>query len=94
MPAPSSISAYFVRRWSNDATEAAFIASVAAELVGADNVNGECELAMGSEDFSLMLEGRSGAFIGIGNGNEPGTCGLHKSGYDFNDAVLPLGASL
>jgi metal-dependent amidase/aminoacylase/carboxypeptidase family protein len=78
----------------NDASEAAFIADVAAEIVGPNYVNRQCELAMGSEDFSLMLEGRAGAFIGIGNGNEPGSCGLHTSGYDFNDAILPLGASI
>ena len=48
---------------------------------------------MGSEDFSLMLEGRVGAFIGIGNGNQT-DCGLHTPGYDFNDSILPLGASL
>jgi hippurate hydrolase len=75
----------------NHAAEAAFIADVAAELVGADNVNREGELVMGSEDFSFMLERRPGAYIAVGNGDTP-FC--HNPGYDFNDAILPLGASL
>jgi hypothetical protein len=36
----------------NDATEAGIIADVAADLVGADNVNREGGLVMASEDFS------------------------------------------
>ena len=78
----------------NDATEAAFIADVAAELVGADNINRDGELAMVSEDFACMLEDQPGAYIQIGNGDTAGAQGIHNPGYDFNDAVLPLGASL
>ena len=78
----------------NDATEAGFIADVAADLVGADNVNREGGLVMASEDFSYMLERRPGAYIQIGNGDGVGGCEVHNPGYDFNDAALPLGASL
>jgi len=78
----------------NDAGEACFIADVAAELVGSDNVNREGNLVMASEDFSYMLEQRPGAYIQIGNGEGFGGCEVHNPGYDFNDAALPLGASL
>jgi amidohydrolase len=78
----------------NDAAEAEFIAEAAAELVGADNVNRDGGLVMASEDFSFMLNRRPGAYIQIGNGDAPGGCGVHNPGYDFNDAALPLGASL
>lgn len=44
---------------------------------------------MSSEDFSCMLEGRPGAFIFVGNGP---SAGLHTPLYDFNDALLPIGA--
>jgi hippurate hydrolase len=67
---------------------------VAAELVGGDNVNREGGLVMASEDFSYMLERRPGAYIQIGNGDGEGGCEVHNPGYDFNDAALPLGASL
>ena len=49
---------------------------------------------MASEDFSFMLEACPGAYINIGNGDTKGSCPVHNPGYDFNDAVLPLGASL
>jgi amidohydrolase len=78
----------------NDETEARFIADAAADLVGADNVNREGGLVMASEDFSYMLEQRPGAYIAIGNGDGIGGCEVHNPGYDFNDAALPLGASL
>jgi amidohydrolase len=78
----------------NDASEAAFIADVAAKLVGADNVNPNAGLVMASEDFSFMLNSRPGAYIRIGNGDELGGCQVHNPGYDFNDDVLGLGASL
>jgi len=56
----------------NDASEAAFIADVAAELVGADNVNPNAGLVMASEDFSFMLNSRPGAYIRIGNWRQAG----------------------
>jgi len=78
----------------NDATEAEFIADTAAGLVGEDNINRNGNLVMASEDFSFMLNRRPGAYIQIGNGDVEGGCEVHNPGYDFNDAALPLGASL
>ncbi len=78
----------------NDAAETAFIADTAAELVGAENVNRAGNLVMASEDFSFMLNTCPGAYIQIGNGDGVGGCEVHNPGYDFNDAILPLGASL
>ena len=78
----------------NDARETEFIADVAAELVGAQNVNRTGGLSMASEDFSFMLTRCPGAYIQIGNGAGAGGCEVHNPGYDFNDAALPLGASL
>ncbi len=51
---------------------------------------------MGSEDFSHMLLVKPGAYLRRGQGEENGvgSCFLHKSRYDFNDDVLPLGAAL
>ena len=56
---------------------------------------------MGAEDFSYMLQQRPGAYVIIGNGGgdhrDPGhgagPCTLHNASYDFNDEILPLGAS-
>jgi len=78
----------------NDSGETKFIADTAALLVGEENVNRNGSLTMASEDFSFMLNARPGAYIQIGNGDAPGGCEVHNPGYDFNDAVLPLGASL
>lgn len=46
--------------------------------------------AMTGEDFSWYLVEKPGAFVWIGNGD---TAGLHNSGYDYNDAVLPAAAT-
>ena len=78
----------------NDTTEAEFIADTAATLVGEDNINRNGNLVMASEDFSYMLDRRPGAYIQIGNGDSSGGCEVHNPGYDFNDAALPLGATL
>ncbi|WP_374449910.1 M20 aminoacylase family protein [Stella sp.] len=81
----------------NHPEEAAFIADVAASLVGEENVNRNGALVMGSEDFSYMLNAVPGAFILTGqggSGDHGGSCEVHNPGYDFNDEVLPLGATL
>ena len=74
----------------NHEGQAAFAASVAGEIVGADKVNTAMAPVMGAEDFSYMLQARPGAFIFVGNGN---TAGLHHPAYDFNDEVIPIGTS-
>jgi hippurate hydrolase len=78
----------------NHAAEAQYIADVAAALVGEDNVVRNGRQLMASEDFSFMLNARRGAFINIGNGDGEGSCEVHNPNYDFNDSILPLGASL
>jgi amidohydrolase len=77
----------------NDAAETALFGDVAADLVGEANVERERDLIMASEDFSFMLEKRPGAYINIGNGDTVGSTPVHNPGYDFNDAILPLGAA-
>lgn len=67
-----------------------FAASVAAEVVGPDRVDADTAPSMGGEDFSFMLEKRPGAYIFLGNGD---SSELHTAGYDFNDAVIPVGTS-
>jgi amidohydrolase len=84
----------------NHPAETAFAREVAASLVGADKVI-EFEPTMGSEDFAYMLLARPGCYIGIGNGDGghreaghgAGACVLHNPSYDFNDEIIPLGAS-
>ncbi|WP_279480776.1 M20 family metallopeptidase [Aureimonas sp. SK2] len=74
----------------NDAREAAFCASVAAEVCGEAGVDANAPPLMAAEDFSFMLEARPGAFVFLGNGS---TAGLHNPNYDFDDAAIPFGAS-
>jgi len=76
----------------NHDREARFAADVAETLVGPENVVRNLDPSMGAEDFSFMLEARPGAFARLGQGGAEGGCFLHNSTYDFNDAVIPLGA--
>ena len=75
----------------NDADETAFFSEVASGMLGADNI-GRQDLLMGSEDFSFMLEQCPGVFALLGNGMSGGE--LHSDTYEFNDEILPIGASL
>ena len=78
----------------NHAEETDYIAEIAAELVGPENVNRNAGVVMASEDFSFMLQSVPGAYMQIGNGDGEGACEVHNPGYDFNDGALPFGASL
>ncbi|GAB6050373.1 M20 aminoacylase family protein [Hydrogenophilus islandicus] len=68
-------------------------AQVAAALVGEAQIARDLPPSMGAEDFAYFLEKRPGAYLWIGNGPGEGGCVLHNSRYDFNDAILPLGAA-
>lgn len=85
----------------NHAKEAALAAQVAQSIVGAENVNADVEPTMGAEDFAFMLQRKPGCYVFIGNGEGDhrgpghglGPCNLHNASYDFNDDLLPIGAS-
>ena len=77
----------------NSAAEAETSRSVLVDLVGAGNVHTNLTPTMGAEDFAFMLQAKPGCYIWIGNGAGEGGCMLHNPGYDFNDEILPLGAS-
>ena len=93
----------FVRNYPptiNHAKETEFARKVMAEIVGADNVI-EQEPTMGAEDFSYMLQAKPGCYAFIANGDGThremghggGPCMLHNPSYDFNDDLIPLGAT-
>ncbi len=93
----------FVRNYPatvNSAAEADFCREVMASVVGQDNVMAQ-EPTMGSEDFAYMLQAKPGAYCFIANGDGAhremghgaGPCTLHNPSYDFNDELIPLGAS-
>lgn len=77
----------------NDPAQAQFAHSVAARVFGQTNVVTDHFPTMGAEDFAYMLQARPGAYCMIGQGDR--SCGafLHTREYDFNDDILPLGAS-
>ncbi len=93
----------FVRNYPptvNSAPEAAFARRVMQEIVGEANVLAQ-EPTMGAEDFAYMLQVRPGAYCFIANGegahrmpgHGEGPCTLHNASYDFNDELIPLGAT-
>ena len=62
----------------------------ARDVSGDEAVVDDFEPVMGSEDFSYMLQKRSGAYLFMGQGP---SAGLHHPEYNFNDDVAPVGAS-
>ncbi len=96
---------HFVRAYPplvnhDDQTE--FAARVAQEGFGADKVIRETPPVGGAEDFSFYLEKVPGSYLFLGNGDGGhreatyhgmGPCELHNPNYDFNDELLPIGAS-
>ncbi|MBA5608811.1 amidohydrolase [Duganella sp. FT3S] len=85
----------------NHARETQFALEVMKEVAGADNVNPNVEPTMGAEDFAFFLQAKPGCYVFIGNGEGGhrdgghglGPCVLHNASYDFNDDLLPIGAS-
>lgn len=74
----------------NPERESKFAADVARELLG-DSLVIQGSPIMGGEDFSFFLEKIPGVFAFIGNGED--SFPLHHAAFDFNDDVLPIGAS-
>jgi len=84
----------------NSPAEADFCRRIMADLVGPEQVLPQ-EPTMGAEDFAYMLQEKPGCYAFLFNGEGDhrlpghggGPCTLHNPSYDFNDALLPLGAS-
>jgi hippurate hydrolase len=84
----------------NHPAESELVRNLLCEVVGPDNVK-VFEPTMGAEDFSFFLQEKPGCYFVIGNGDGvhrqgghgAGPCMLHNPSYDFNDALIPIGAS-
>ena len=84
----------------NPPAETEFARQLLGEVVGSENVQ-EFEPTMGAEDFSFFLQQVPGCYFLIGNGDGThrqgghgmGPCMLHNPSYDFNDDLIPLGAT-
>jgi hippurate hydrolase len=77
----------------NTAPETEMAAAAIAEVVGGENVVRNLQPTMGAEDFAFMLQAKPGCYVWVGNGVSEQGAGLHNPHYDFNDEVLPIGAS-
>jgi hippurate hydrolase len=85
----------------NHVAEARFAARVMREVVGDGMVTDDFPAVMGAEDFAHMLQARPGCYAFLGNGegdhrfagHGPGPCIIHSTSFDFNDAIIPIGAS-
>lgn len=98
----ASMEMWYERRYPptiNSVEETAIAARTAADVAGEDSVDHDPTPSMGAEDFAFLLREKPGAYIWIGNGEGSGdevggdACLLHNPRYDFNDDVLPWGAS-
>jgi amidohydrolase len=100
----ASVSFNFRRNYPpliNHRPETEFAIGVMKDVVGDDGVLADVEPTMGSEDFAFMLLEKPGCYVFIGNGDGHhremghglGPCNLHNPSYDFNDELLPVGAS-
>ncbi|KEA08405.1 amidohydrolase [Agrobacterium rhizogenes] len=72
----------------NDVEKTSVAIAAAESIVGAERVDGNWPMTMGSEDFSYMLEKRPGAMIWLGNGD---SADLHNPAYNFNDDAIAYG---
>ena len=76
----------------NHELDAVFARDVISDVLGTNGLETEMSPTMGAEDFSYMLKEKEGAYIWLGAGKN--SQNLHSPLYDFNDELLPIGASL
>ena len=77
----------------NTPTEAQRAAKAAAAVVGQGAVHCDLPPSMGAEDFSYFLQERPGCYVWIGSAKGEDGPGLHHPYFDFNDDIIPIGAS-
>jgi len=77
----------------NEAVSTGLAADAARAVQGEARVIHMPKPTMGGEDFSFMLNAKDGAYLMLGGGRGPDDANVHHPKYDFNDEILPVGAS-
>ena len=77
----------------NEAESTALAAAAARTVVGEERVAEMPKPTMGGEDFAFMLNEKPGAYLMLGGGRGASDPQVHHPKFDFNDAILPVGAS-
>jgi metal-dependent amidase/aminoacylase/carboxypeptidase family protein len=77
----------------NDAEATMLATDAARSIAGGDGVREMRAPTMGGEDFAVMLEAKQGAYLMLGGARGKDDPLLHHPKYDFNDEILPVGAS-
>jgi metal-dependent amidase/aminoacylase/carboxypeptidase family protein len=77
----------------NDPDATALTVRAATTVAGESRVMHMQKPTMGGEDFAFMLNAKQGSYIMIGGGRGKHDAMVHHPQYDFNDEVLPIGAS-
>ncbi|RUV36166.1 M20 aminoacylase family protein [Mesorhizobium sp. M7A.F.Ca.MR.148.00.0.0] len=78
----------------NTQAQADAMIAIANEVMGSERLVVDPPPEMGSEDFCYMLEQRPGCYFLLGQADDAHQAAAHDTNYDFNDAILPMGASL
>jgi amidohydrolase len=77
----------------NDVAATSLALDAAKAVAGVDGVQEMRAPTMGGEDFAFMLNAKQGAYLMLGSGRSDDEPLLHHPQYDFNDEILPVGAS-
>ncbi len=77
----------------NEGESTEMAARAARAVVGEARTRPLPQPTMGGEDFSFMLNEKPGAYLFLGGGRGAGDAMVHHPKYDFNDDILPTGAS-
>ncbi len=77
----------------NDEAATGLARRAAEAVAGPARVVPMAQPTMGGEDFSFMLNAKPGNYIMLGAGKTGADPQVHNPDYDFNDAILPVGAS-
>jgi len=77
----------------NDADATRLTLDAARAVAGEQRVEAMHNPTMGGEDFAFMLQAKQGSYIMLGGGRGKADPMLHHPRYDFNDEILPVGAS-
>jgi amidohydrolase len=77
----------------NDPEATGLTVNAARAVAGEARVEAMVNPTMGGEDFAFMLQAKQGSYIMLGGGRGENDWMVHHPRYDFNDEILPVGAS-